>query len=59
MEDRWFHRLAKHSRYLKQQIENDLEAAMLVLRGGTQIERDEEERSSRAGTISWNERSEK
>ena len=30
--------------------ENDLEAAMVVLRGGTHIERHEEERSGRAGT---------
>ena len=30
--------------------ENDLEAAMVVLRGGTDIERHEEERSGRAGT---------
>ena len=30
--------------------ENDLEAAMVVLRGGTHIDRDEEERSARVGT---------
>ena len=30
--------------------ENDLEAAMVVLHGRAQIEKDEEERSARAGT---------
>ena len=30
---------------------------MVILRGGTQIEKDEEERSARAGNISWDERS--
>ena len=30
--------------------ENDLEAAMVVLRVGTHIDKDEEERSARAGT---------
>ena len=30
--------------------ENDLEVAMVVLRGGTHIEKDEEERSAHAGT---------
>ena len=30
--------------------ENDLKVAMVVLRGGTHVEKDEEERSARAGT---------
>ena len=36
--------------------ENDLEAAMVVLHGGTHIERDEEERSIVAPYISWDKR---
>ena len=35
--------------YLKQQMEKDLEAAMVVLRGGTHIDKTEAERSARAG----------
>ena len=32
---------------------NDLEVAMMVLRGGTHIDKAEEERSARAGTFGW------
>ena len=47
MEDRWFGNV-----FIIFEVtdENDLEAAMVVLRGGTHIEKDEEERSARAGT---------
>ena len=38
--------LAMHSRCLKQQIENDLEFAIVVFHGGTHID----ERSARVGT---------
>ena len=42
---------AVHSRCIPEATdENDLEAAMVVLRGGTHIDKDEEERSARAGT---------
>ena len=47
MEDRWF---GIAFQIFEATDENDLEAAMVVLRGGTQIERHEEERSGRAGT---------
>ena len=47
MEDRWF---GKAFQIFEPTDKNDLEAAVLVLRGGTQIERHEEERSGRAGT---------
>ena len=47
MEDRWF---GKAFQIFEATDENDLEAAMVVLRGGTDIERHEEERSGRAGT---------
>ena len=47
MEDRWF---GKAFQIFEATDENDLEAAMVVLRLGTHIERHEEERSSRAGT---------
>ena len=47
MEDRWF---GKALQIFEATDENDLEAAMVVLRGGTQIERDKEERSGRTGT---------
>ena len=47
MEDRWF---GNEFQILGATDENDLEAAMVVLRGGTHIEKDEEERSARAGT---------
>ena len=47
MEDRWF---GKAFQIFEATDENDLEAAMVVLRGGTHIERHEEERSGRAGT---------
>ena len=47
MEDRWF---GSAFRIFETTDENDLEAAMVVLRGGAHIEKDEEERSGRAGT---------
>ena len=47
MEDRWF---GKAFQIFEATDENDLEAAMVVLRGGIDIERHEEERSARAGT---------
>ena len=47
MEDRWF---GNEFQILGATDENDLEVAMVVLRGGTHIEKDEEERSGRAGT---------
>ena len=47
MEDRWF---GNAFQVFEATNENDLEDAMLVKRGGTHIEKDEEERSSRAGT---------
>ena len=50
MEDRWF---GKAFQIFEATDENDLEAAMVVLRGGTHIERQEEERSARAGTYLW------
>ena len=47
MEDRWF---GNAFQVFEATDENDLEAAMVVSRGGTHIEKDEEERSGRAGT---------
>ena len=47
MEERWF---GKAFQIFEATDENDLEAAMVVLRGGTHIERQEVERSARAGT---------
>ena len=47
MEDRWF---GKEFQILGATDENDLEAAMVVLRGGTHIDKVEEERSARVGT---------
>ena len=47
MEESWF---GKAFQIFEAAYENDLEAAMVVSRGGTQIERHEEERSGRAGT---------
>ena len=47
MEDRW---LGNEFQILEATDENDLEAAMVVLRGGTHVEKDEEEWSARAGT---------
>ena len=44
MEDRWF---GNAFQIFKATDENDLEAAMVVLRRGTHIEKDEEERSGR------------
>ena len=46
MEDRWF---GNAFQTFEATNENDLEVAMVVLRGGTHIEKDEE-RSARAGT---------
>ena len=47
MGDRWF---GNAFQIFEATDENDLEAAMVVLREGTHIERHEEERSGRAGT---------
>ena len=47
MEDRWF---GNAFQIFEATDENDLEAAMVVLRGGTHINKDEEERSARSGT---------
>ena len=47
MEDSWF---GSAFQIFEATDENDLEAAMVVLRGGMHIEKDEEERSARAGT---------
>ena len=47
MEDRWFGNAFQR---FEATDENDLEAAMVVLRGGTNVEKDKEERSARAGT---------
>ena len=47
MDDRWFGN-AFHK--FEATDENDLEVAMMVLRGGTYIDKDDEERSARAGT---------
>ena len=41
--------LAVHSKFLVATDENDLEAAMEVLRRGTHIDKDDEERSDRTG----------
>ena len=47
-EDRWF---GNAFQIFEATDENDLEAAMVFfLRGGTHMEKDEEERSGRAGT---------
>ena len=50
MEDRWF---GNAFQIFEATDENNLEAAMVVLCGGTHIEKDEEERSGRAGTYLW------
>ena len=42
--------LAMHSRCLKRQMKIDFEVAMVVLRGGTQIDKDEEEQSAPVST---------
>ena len=47
MEDRWF---GNEFQILGATDEKDLEAAMVVLHGGTHIKKDEEEQSARAGT---------
>ena len=49
MEDRWFGN-AFQIFEATDTDENDLEFAMVVLHGGTHIEKDEEERSARTGT---------
>ena len=50
--------LVMHSRFLKQQMKTEFEVAMVVLCGGTHIDKDEEQ-SARIGTyclyISWDE----
>ena len=46
MDDRWF---GSAFQIPEATDENDLEAAMVVLRVGTHIDKDEEERSARAG----------
>ena len=48
MKDRWF---GNAFQIFEATDENDLEAAMVVLRERTHIERHEEERSARAGTF--------
>ena len=47
MVDRWF---GNEFQILGATDENDLEVAMVVLRGGMHIEKEEEERSAHAGT---------
>ena len=47
MEDKWF---GNAFQVFEATDENDLKAAMVVLRGGTHIEKDEEEQSGWAGT---------
>ena len=47
MEDRWF---GNAFQIFEATDENDLEVTMVVLRGGTHIEKDEKEGSARAGT---------
>ena len=47
MEDKWF---GNAFQIFEATDENDLEAAMVVLRGWTHIKKDEEERSACAGT---------
>ena len=47
MDDRWF---GNKFQIFEATYENDLEAAMVVLRGGTHMDKNEAERSARAGT---------
>ena len=47
MEDKWF---GNAFQIFEATDENDLEAAMVVLRGGMHIEKEEDERSAHAGT---------
>ena len=47
MDDRWF---GTEFQIFKATDETDLEAAMVVLRGGTHIDKTEAERSASAGT---------
>ena len=47
MNERWF---GNEFQIFEATDENDLEAAMVVLRGGTHIDKDEEERGARADT---------
>ena len=53
MEDRWF---GIAFQIFEATDENDLEAAMVVLRGGTQIDRHEERAEWSRRYISWDER---
>ena len=46
-DDRWF---GSAFQIPEATDENDLEAVMVVLRGGTHIDKDEKERSARTGT---------
>ena len=47
MDDRWF---GNAFQIFEATDENNLEVAMVVLRGGTHIDKDEEVRSARVGT---------
>ena len=47
MDERWF---GNAFQMFEATDENDLEFAMVVFRGGTHIDNDEEERSARVGT---------
>ena len=47
MDDRWF---GSAIQIPEATDENDLEVAMVVLRGGTHIDKDEEERRAHVGT---------
>ena len=47
MDDRWF---GNAFQIFETTDKNDLEFAMVVLRGGTHIDKDKEEQSARAGT---------
>ena len=47
MDDRWF---GNKFHIFEATDEKDLEVGMMVLRGGTHIDKAEEERSARAGT---------
>ena len=50
MDDRWFDNAFQ---IFEATYENDLAVAMVVLRGGTHIEKYKEERSARAGIIAY------
>ena len=53
MDDRWF---GNAFQIFEATDENDLEVAMVVLRTGTHIDKDEEKQSARRRYISWDER---